>query len=147
MNIIIKNLQNNKGLAPYEARGFRSGFVILFAVTLASILLAIALGVTNIALKEIKFGTNARDTNDAFFAADTGIEKILFDDKNNTLADDEYTIPGLGSNVKSCAIVTVDKTTPNTTIFTSKGYNIGDSNCASPNQDRIEREIIVTVTY
>ena len=36
----------------------------------------------NISLKEIKFGTSARDTNDAFFAADTGAECALFNDKS-----------------------------------------------------------------
>ena len=60
------------------------GFVILFAVTLASILLTISLGVSNIALREIKFSTSAKDTNDAFFAADTGTECALFNDKPPT---------------------------------------------------------------
>ena len=51
--MIIKKIKKNRG------------FVILFAVTLSSILLAIALGVANIALKEIRFGTSAKDTNEA----------------------------------------------------------------------------------
>ena len=46
-----------------------AGFVMLFAVTLASLFLAIALGITNIAFNEVKFNTNARGSNDAFFAA------------------------------------------------------------------------------
>jgi len=66
---MIKEIKKNKG------------FVILFVVTLSSILLAIALGAANIALKEIKFGTSAKDTNNAFFAADTGAELALFNDK------------------------------------------------------------------
>src|SRR3989338_669621 len=78
IKIIIKK---NKGRVPYEAKGFRSGFVILFAVTLSAILLAMALGISNIAFKEVRFGTNARDPNDAFFAADTGLECSLFNDK------------------------------------------------------------------
>ena len=57
------------------------GFVILFAVTISSILLALAIGVANIALKEVKFNTSAKDTNNAFFAADTAIEYALFQDK------------------------------------------------------------------
>jgi hypothetical protein len=57
------------------------GFVMLFAVTLAAILLSIALGVAEIAQKEIKFGTSAKNTNDAFFAADTGVECALYWDK------------------------------------------------------------------
>ena len=57
------------------------GFVILFAVTLSSIILSIALGVANIALKEASFSTSARSTNNAFLAADTGAECALFHDR------------------------------------------------------------------
>ncbi len=130
------------------------GFVILFAVTLSSILLAIALGVLNIALKEIKFGTSARDTNDAFFAADTGIEYVLFRDKPSSFYSSPSTtqeiISGLGSTNQGCAIVTITKSnfvvsgvTYVATTIVSKGYNVGkqDGTCTSTNPDRIEREI------
>ena len=150
------------------------GFVILFAVTLASILLTISLGVSNIALREIKFSTSAKDTNDAFFAADTGTECALFNDKPPTRfpvagpatpltcasATPTYSagsntglysfsVTSLGSGGNSCAKVTVFKdgaTDPPYIITTvvSKGYNIGDASCASSNPDRIEREIRVS---
>lgn len=129
-----------------------SGFVILFAVTISSILLAIALGVSNIALKEIKFGTSAIDTNDAFFAADTGIELVLLNDKNveyptpapGTVQNWNETIDGLGSSGVSCAKISIYKDNTNTSIpvitrIVSKGYNIGDQYCESTNTDRIER--------
>src|SRR3989338_2121518 len=74
--------KKNKGPAPYEAEGIRSGFVILFAVVISSIVLAITMGVANIALKEIRFSTSAKDTNEAFFAADTGAECAFFNDKS-----------------------------------------------------------------
>ncbi len=127
----------------------RGGFVILFAVTISAIILAIALGVSSIALKEVRFGTNARDANDAFFAADTGIEYALFHDKTpssyplNVLT----VIPpivGLGSTGQSCASVTVDKTVSSKTTIISKGYNIGNASCTSTNPDRVERELITT---
>lgn len=114
----------------------KPGFVILFAVTLSSIMLAIGLGVADIALKEIKFDTSAKDTNDAFFAADTGIECALMNDKpvngnpSTTFATSggtgtlqclggainltgafpvwKFVIPHLG-NPNNCAIVTVSK--------------------------------------
>src|ERR1035437_8041543 len=103
------------------------GFVILFAVTLAALLLSIALGVANIALKEIKFGTSARDTNDAFFAADSGIEQALFNDKTVGFYPDGNVSPplivfGLGSLGQSCANVIVDKRASPTVTITSKGY-------------------------
>jgi len=137
-----------------ELRFYRNkaGFVILFAVTLASILLAISLGVGNIALREIKFGTDARDTNDAFFAADTGIEFVLFNDKPPSIypapGSMDVTIIGLGSTGKGCAKVNITKTnfvvdsvTYIATTVVSKGYNIGDASCVSSNPDRIEREL------
>lgn len=63
-----------------------SGFVILFAVVFSGILLAVGLGVANIALKEINFSTSARATNDAFLAADTGVECALYNDKEGSLS-------------------------------------------------------------
>jgi len=66
---MIKKIKKNKG------------FVILFAVVISSIILSITLGVANVTLKEVKFSTSAKETNYSFFAADTGIECALFNDK------------------------------------------------------------------
>ncbi len=125
---MIKNNKNNK-----------KGFAILFAVTLSSILLSIALGVTNIALKELKFSTSAKATNDAFFAADTGIECALFNDKspttsfpqtggsgivnclgatiplNGSYPDWSFTLSEFGGTGRSCAKVTLSRSLDNST--------------------------------
>ena len=148
-----KKLKNNKGPAPHHFSKSGAGFVILFAVTLSSILLAIAIGVANIALKEVKFSTSARDTNDAFFAGDTGIEYALFNDKPpsayvpnpGTQQTWNLVIYGLGSAGTSCSKVTIVKDNTvqpyTSTNITAKGYNIGDASCVSTNSNRIEREI------
>ena len=155
---IILKTKNNEGPAPYRRRKpSGAGFVMIFAVTISSILLAIALGVGNIALKEVKFGTSAKDTNNAFFAADTVIEYVLFSDKPpsssfvpapGTKQSWNIIISGLGSQGASCATVNVEKdnTNPPSTVTTiiSKGYNIGDAACLSSNPDRIERELKVS---
>lgn len=140
----IKKIKKNKG------------FVILFAVTLSSILLLIALGVANIAFKEIKFSTSARDTNDAFFAADTGAEAVLFQDFKNSFYSlgaatektwEPISITGLGSNGTSCAIVTIKKDTTTsptdvTTKVVSKGYNNGtDEGICVPGANSVERQL------
>ncbi|MFA6076917.1 MAG: hypothetical protein WC735_02475 [Candidatus Paceibacterota bacterium] len=129
--MMIKNLQSNRG------------FVMLFAVTLSAILLTIAIGVANIAFREVKFSTNARDTNDAFFAADTGAEYALYN--YDSLSPDSFTtipdIVGLGSLGQSCAIVTVDKrisNDPDNDVIISKGYN----NC---NSKSVQRELQVKI--
>lgn len=116
-----------------------SGFVLLFVVVLSSIILSIALGIADIAYKEFTFSTSAKNTNEAFFAADTGIECALYHDQSGTNSafgrpvvigseptcagniidiDDPETPPisswtfrvlELGSSNKACAIVTVVK--------------------------------------
>ncbi len=123
-------------------REARRGFVMLFAIVLVSIIVAIALGVSNVALKEIKFGTSAIATNDAFFAADTGAECVLANDKftankfplagpavpitcsgasftpsfskTGNSANYSFTLAGLGSTSRACVKVNVfkDNSTP-----------------------------------
>ncbi|MEK7572603.1 MAG: hypothetical protein AAB493_01975 [Patescibacteria group bacterium] len=95
MKINIKKLKNifKKRPAPYGAEGSRSGFVLLFAVVVSSILLSVALGVSNIALKEMLFSTSAKDGNEAFYAADTAAECTLFYD-SSSLVDNAF----IGSN-------------------------------------------------
>lgn len=145
-------------------------FVILFAVTISAILLSITLGVTNIAFREIKFSTSAKDSNNAFFAADAGLECAMVYEKSSSTvfrppfapssisclggevlltelipsSKWSFTLSGLGNGGQGCAIVTVDKTdvSPDPeTIITSKGYDIGDSECLSINPNRVERQI------
>src|SRR3989338_745700 len=168
MTMIKINLKKNK---VYPNREARRGFVLLFAVTISSIILAITLGVTDIALKEINFSTSAQNTNDAFFAADTGIECALVNDKSTSNSFQSggsgqvqclggninltgsfpswsFIVSGLGNMGVSCAKVNVVKdTTSNApltkTTITSEGYNIGDSSCNSSSQNRIERKLQV----
>ena len=131
-----------------------SGFTILYAVMISSIILAITLGIMGISLKEIKFGTSAKDTNDAFFAADTGAECALYYDRsspaNNAFTGGasfvgpmscagsnitlngsnpswSFTISRLGFTGQGCAKVTVDKSISPITTIVSKGYNNGGS--------------------
>jgi len=54
------------------------GVALLFSVMLSSVLLTIVLGVLSIVLKELSFSTSAKDTNKAFFAADSALECALF---------------------------------------------------------------------
>ncbi len=116
----IKRLQKNKA------------FVLLFAVTISAILLVITLGVANIAYREIRFGTSAKDTNEAFFAADAGVECALLYDRSDPTKNIftgeassmncaganvalngtnpwNFSILGLGNTEQGCAYVTVNK--------------------------------------
>jgi Tfp pilus assembly protein PilX len=130
---ILKIKKNRACIAKFKRS---RGFVLLFAVTLAAIFLSIALGVADIALKEINFSTSARDTENAFNAADVGTECALYydsptagsfmDPSTPSLACNgngssvrasetpqnfwTFTISGLNQDSQGCAIVTVDKT-------------------------------------
>ncbi len=140
------------------------GFVLLFTVVLSSVVFAIALGIANVLYKEIRFGTSAKNTNDAFFAADTGAECALYNDKSTsqsfvqngstgtvqcmgtTIAISgaypvwDFIVSGLGSSGEGCAKVRVNKTfSPNTSLI-SKGYNNGGSSCIQDSSS-VERQL------
>ncbi len=57
-----------------------NGFVILFSVVLTSIILAITLGLAGISFREVVFSSTGPESNEAFFAADTGAECALYYD-------------------------------------------------------------------
>lgn len=148
------------------------GFVILFALMVSSVILAISIGVSSIALKEVSFSTSAKGTNDAFFSADTAAECALYHDRtdinafpisgtvgavncstNESGSGDgvtalySFTMTGLGGQAQSCAKVTISKNAgvdPMITTITAKGYNIGDASCSSTNANRVERELEIT---
>jgi len=103
--INFKKIKNNRACPPSREVGSRRGFVLLYAVTLAAIFLSIALSVATIALKEIKFGTSAKDTNNAFYSADASIECALFYDKNSNFFVVSSTILSLTCNGNSATAV------------------------------------------
>lgn len=102
--MILNNFKNKK-----------KGFVILFAVTISAIILTIAIGVINIAVKEIQFSTSSQKTNQALFIADTAIECALFYDKSN----ETFIIPVGGDVVIRCM-----KDDITVTGFSSNEFNV-----------------------
>jgi hypothetical protein len=95
------------------------GYAILFAVLLVSIILAITLGILNIAIKEFNFTATAKNSHVSFFAADTGGECALYGRKQGML---ENTSP-----VMLCDTQTITSTT--TTVATNiTQYNFSDIN-------------------
>lgn len=60
------------------------GFVVLFAVLISSVVLAITLGISSVAYKEVLLTSQAREANYAFFAADSGTECALYADLQKT---------------------------------------------------------------
>ncbi len=142
----------------------KKGFVVLFTVLIAAVTLAMAVGISNIALKQIILSASATDANKSFYAADSGVDCALFYDLKqpsfitgafSTISCGGDSIPvgdsgfglfeefpvSVGLNNDSCAYVTVDKSTPLTRI-TSKGVNVP---CGTTNSRLVER--VIEVTY
>ncbi|MDP1624899.1 MAG: hypothetical protein Q8L64_03945 [bacterium] len=61
-----------------EARKNQGGFAMLFAVLTSSVLLSIGLSIFNLTIKEIVLSSSGRESQFAFYAADTGIECAFY---------------------------------------------------------------------
>lgn len=141
----------------------RAGFALLYAVLVSSILLAIGLAIFNITIKELLFSSLGRDSQFAFYAADTGAECALYWDfiesafatsSASNIECANNVIEGMGgggygapsiftidfSPEPYCVTVSVTKyEIPKRTIIESRGYNT----CDTANPRRVERAIRV----
>lgn len=61
-----------------KLKASRRGFVMLFAVLISSIVLTIAMGLLQIALKELLLSSTGRESQFGFYAADAGVECALY---------------------------------------------------------------------
>lgn len=140
------------------------GFTLLYATLISSLLLAIGLAIFNITIKELILSSSARESQFAFYAADSGIECALYwDIKRGPISTTtptpiscngtDMTVGGVGYGVPSvfsfdflpdesyCVDVTVIKNeTHPRTVLKSRGYNT----CDTTNPRRIERAIEAT---
>ena len=64
-------------------KNYTAGFSILFAVLVSSIVLAIGASLANKAAREIVFATSGRESQKAFYSADTGFECAFYLDKKD----------------------------------------------------------------
>lgn len=71
----IKNITIKK-----YSRKNNQGFVILFAVLVSSIILLISVGMYNVISKEVVLSSAARESQRAFYAADSALECALYAD-------------------------------------------------------------------
>lgn len=60
-----------------------SGFTLLMAVIITSVLLIISVGIISIAVKQAQLATASRDSQRAFYAADSALECALYWDLKN----------------------------------------------------------------
>lgn len=133
------------------------GFTLLLSVLIASLLLSIGLSIFNIALKELILSSSGRDSQFAFYAADSGTECALYWDikesafsttspRTITCNNQNFEVGGGESSSFTmnfppepyCATVSVLKQ-DEATIIESRGYNT----CSQQNPRRVERGIRV----
>lgn len=144
------------------------GFTLLMSVLVASVMLALGYALYNIAVKELILSSSGRESQFAFYAADTGVECALYWDYNGDtfstsspltevacgIATSTLTRNLSGSTYTTtfsftqratvpspCISVIVTRdVSPRRTTIESSGYNT----CDTANPFRIERAIRVT---
>ena len=132
----------------------RRGFTLLFTVLFISAILASSIGLSGLIIGQVRLSGTGRDSQFAFYAADSGAECASYWDRVNnafaTSSSSDIVCAGQSRSVggaltssfdldftnDSCVSVTVDKSNPAETIITS----IGHSPC---NGRRVERGLEV----
>ena len=145
------------------------GFTLFVAVVVMGTLLLIATGVAGLAVRQAFISSSARQSQHAFYAADTGVECALYWDVHNPSGisafststgstifcnkdannqSNEWVVGGSYTSLISritflpdpyCSIVTVTKDLVGGTKIESLGYN----SCDSSNPRRVERAVRV----
>ncbi len=142
------------------------GFTLLIAVVLSAVALSIGLALLDIAYKQVLLASAAKQSQNAFYAADSVLECALYYDQQvntfdytteptsgsitcNTLAV-PYTAPLANPRITTLTvpcttggtqgIVKIYKTPSGTTQIYATGYNVCDTN----NARRIERGLKVS---
>ncbi|MDH5442211.1 MAG: hypothetical protein OEX08_01245 [Candidatus Nomurabacteria bacterium] len=141
------------------------GFVILFAVLISSLILMIGFGIFSISSKEQIITSTARDAQIAFYAADSGLECVLFYEfqrtgfgrvgnsvdcgagsgfpsQNNSLFEFDISYSAVNN---SCAKIYLETSDPDFTTVISRGFNSCDGTTPDIGDPAlVERAIQVT---
>jgi len=142
------------------------GFTLFIAVIITATLLLVSTGIVTLALKQNALTSAARESQYAFYAADTGAEcAIYWDVKNSTgisafatstgtvitCNSQNFTVGGNLSGVSTilnmnflpdpyCVTVTVTRYADGSTDIVSRGYNT----CDTASSKRVERAVRVS---
>ncbi|MDO8424022.1 MAG: pilus assembly PilX N-terminal domain-containing protein [bacterium] len=143
------------------------GFTLFLTLIVTGTLLLISTAIVTLSVKQSSISISGRDSQNAFYAADTGMECALYWDVKNPSGvsafststastifcnkdannpSNEWAVGGSYTSVINrinflpdpyCAIVTVTKGVAGGTEIESLGYN----NCSSENARRVERAV------
>lgn len=111
----------NKGEVKEQTK---SGGALILGLMIASILLSVGMGISNIALKEIKLSSIGNKSGIAFYMADTGIECALYWDSQSTTTVDRID-DGIANNSAAYVFATssVSGSYPNPNIHRIKCFD------------------------
>jgi len=70
----------------------RKGFTLLFSILVSIMVLAVGASIINISLKQVILSSSGRESQYAFYAANTGIECALFWDLNGVVLENNSTL-------------------------------------------------------
>lgn len=148
----------------------KKGFTLFMSLVVAGTLLLVSSGMVTLAVRQSKIASAGKDSQMAFYAADTAMDCAIYWDvanpdgqsafatstssvincnKDSSNSGNQWTVGGGSvSTVNSvtflpdlyCAKFTVTKNDDGTTIIEAKGYNTCDSN----NPRRVERAVRAT---
>jgi len=153
----MKNLNNYRG------------FTLFIAITITATILLVSVAIVSVAVKEAFLTSSGRESQYAFYAADTGIEcAVYWDVKNSTgysafststgstifcnkdtlNTTNQWVVGGSNSSTFNmtflpdpyCASITVTKNSSGATTVDSHGYNT----CDPTNTRRVERAVRVS---
>jgi Tfp pilus assembly protein PilX len=150
-----------------DTRNKKQGFTLFLAMVVTATLLLVAAGVATIAVRQSLIANAGKESQIAFYAADTGMECAIFWDvmnpagnnsafatstgtmincnRNASNTNNEWVVGGSLQSVFTmtfnpdpfCAIVTVTKQSNGATLIESRGYNT----CNTSNPRRVERAV------
>lgn len=107
------------------------GITLLLVIVLLSAILSISIGIFNVVLGEFRISGEATDSFRALYAADQGIERTLYQDREQqalcavALGPDCFVAEGVGVPSEACYTVRVSKIADATTIVIAGQYRCG----------------------
>lgn len=96
----------------------RKGIAIYIAVTITAALILVSFSILSIAIKQINISSSGRDSQAAFYAADSGVECTLYWDLKNT------TNPGFSAFATNTPLQTISCNNQSITV----SRNVSSSN-------------------
>jgi Tfp pilus assembly protein PilX len=79
----------------------QQGFAMLFTVLIVSLILSIAVGISNLTLRQTILSALAKDSGVAFYQADAGVECGMYEDTNANFPLGTTVDQGLSTDAKS----------------------------------------------